>query len=287
MLRFRKTPIAIAAAIGCFALPISARGQTKAYSLTDVLELVQGSVKSSRILRMIGKSCLSFKVSKEIESVFRNAGGDNALIAGLRSFCYKSDEAAPTPPRQVSKKPSSKPVSADGTEETQVFTDAVGDARADKDGIGPSPDLRTVSTTIISTGIRWLVRFDSATFNPHNTQIYIAIDADGDSRTGNPNLDGADVSLILGGTRAWWALGDFVRFSANSASVLSAERDVQFYVTADGYSFFLPFDRLPVIGPTIRFRISSRQLIKDGRFTTAILDYAPDSGRISIPVKIR
>lgn len=286
MLRFSNARLAVGVAFFCLAPTVSAQAQAKAYSLTDVLELVQGSVTSSRILKMIGKSCLSFKVTKEVESVLRNAGADNALIAGLGSHCYKGDDAVPTPSVKVPKKPIPKPpVPADDDETTYSFTDLVGDAENVPNITGKRPDLQSLSATVTPIGVRFRVRFAPASFNPSTSLAQIHIDTDNNGDSGFTRF-GSEVVLNLGAGQYYGGKLN-VFLSREGAVEFYDTKTIPFSVRADGFEAFLPFDQIPSLGSVLRFQVASSYSLGESS-QTGIVDRLPNSHTyLKLPIKRR
>ena len=80
-----------------FASPLA--GQSKAYSLEEVLRFLQGGVPAGAILRHVTTNCIDFRVSARVENALRNNGGDAAFVAGLRGACYKGADTTKPRPR--------------------------------------------------------------------------------------------------------------------------------------------------------------------------------------------
>ena len=67
----------------------------KPLSVKDVTELLNGSVPSSEIARVVTENGISFRMSDELESQFRDAGATDELIDALKKA---SPPGEPTPP---------------------------------------------------------------------------------------------------------------------------------------------------------------------------------------------
>ena len=78
------------------AVPVAAQ-KGKPLSERDVMELLQGSVPSSEIARMVEQNGISFAMSDDRESQFRKAGATDELIDALKR-ASKSNEPPPAPP---------------------------------------------------------------------------------------------------------------------------------------------------------------------------------------------
>lgn len=66
----------------------------KPLAAKDVMELLKGSVPSSEIARVVAENGISFRMSDELESQFRDAGATDELIDALK----KASKPAETPP---------------------------------------------------------------------------------------------------------------------------------------------------------------------------------------------
>src|SRR5208282_72148 len=66
----------------------------KPLAAKDVMELLKGSVPSSEIARVVTENGISFRMSDELESQFRDAGATDELIDALK----KASKPAETPP---------------------------------------------------------------------------------------------------------------------------------------------------------------------------------------------
>jgi hypothetical protein len=77
------------------ASPVPAQQRTApAYSLEDVLVLLQGGHSAQRILNRVRQDCISFRVDASVGEL-RAAGADQALLDGLRSICFRGAPARP------------------------------------------------------------------------------------------------------------------------------------------------------------------------------------------------
>jgi hypothetical protein len=76
------------------ALPIAAE-KGKPLAVKDVMELLQGSVPSSEIARVVAENGISFHMFDELESQFRAAGATDELIDALKKA--SKPEVAPPP----------------------------------------------------------------------------------------------------------------------------------------------------------------------------------------------
>ena len=66
----------------------------KPLAAKDVMELLKGSVPSSEIARVVTENGISFRMSDELESQFRDAGATDELIDALK----KASKPVETPP---------------------------------------------------------------------------------------------------------------------------------------------------------------------------------------------
>ena len=72
------------------------------------MELLKGSVPSSEIARVVGENGISFRMSDELESQFREAGATDELIDALKK-ASKPEETTPTAPATGTLKIQSQP----------------------------------------------------------------------------------------------------------------------------------------------------------------------------------
>ncbi len=79
--------LAIAYAVAASSVPVTARAQGEALSLTEVLDMRRRGVPSRRILRNAQEYCVSFAVNDSVERALVAVGADTALIAGIRQSC--------------------------------------------------------------------------------------------------------------------------------------------------------------------------------------------------------
>jgi hypothetical protein len=80
-------------AIAFLAMPLASAAQaqqtTPAYTLDDVVVLLQGGHSTARILARVTPDCIAFRVDAATATL-REAGADNALIEALRQVCYRA-----------------------------------------------------------------------------------------------------------------------------------------------------------------------------------------------------
>ena len=79
--------------LGLIAVSRGANAQERAekpYVLKDVVALLQSRVRAPRVLQLVSKNCLAFRISSENEKLLENAGADAVLIAALRSVCVST-----------------------------------------------------------------------------------------------------------------------------------------------------------------------------------------------------
>ncbi len=82
------------------ALPVAgpmAAEKGKPLSTKDVTELLQGSVPSSEIARVVGENGISFRISDELENQFRAAGATDELIEALKKASQPEQTTPPAP----------------------------------------------------------------------------------------------------------------------------------------------------------------------------------------------
>ena len=83
--------------LGALAVAVPTAAQKgKPLAVKDVMELLQGSVPSSEIARVVAEDGISFHMSDRLESQFRGAGATNELIDALKK-ASKPEEAPPAP----------------------------------------------------------------------------------------------------------------------------------------------------------------------------------------------
>ena len=80
----------------------------KPLSVKDVMELLKGSVPSSEIARVVAENGISFRMSDELESQFREAGATDELIDALKK-ASKPEETPPPAPATGTLKIQSQP----------------------------------------------------------------------------------------------------------------------------------------------------------------------------------
>lgn len=85
-----------AAALLLAATPFAARAQTKALSLTEVIDLRQHGVSSRQILRSAREYCIAFSLDDSVRRQLTIAGADTLLVGGLSNVC--STARAPEKP---------------------------------------------------------------------------------------------------------------------------------------------------------------------------------------------
>lgn len=78
--------------------PAQAQGGQNPYTLPQVLSLLEGGWSGSEIVALIRDDCISFRLSGDVDNRLREAGGDAALLSGLRSLCYRAPPASPRQP---------------------------------------------------------------------------------------------------------------------------------------------------------------------------------------------
>lgn len=88
-MRTWRPVLLLAAVLATAPRDATAQQAAKPYTLEDVLTLLQGGFSGTRILSTIGEQCISFRVA-DAEQQLLGAGGDSALIAGLRNVCYRA-----------------------------------------------------------------------------------------------------------------------------------------------------------------------------------------------------
>jgi hypothetical protein len=90
-----------------------ANAQSKAYTLEDISDLLRGGVPSGRVLKLAQKACISFEITPAAATAIRSTGGDDVLVAALRSVCYVG-AAKPKviPSVHVTPTPTPKPIPA-------------------------------------------------------------------------------------------------------------------------------------------------------------------------------
>jgi hypothetical protein len=69
------------------SIPATGRGQTKALSLTEVLDLREHGVSTRQILRSAREYCIAFTIDDSARHQLSIAGADSLLIGGLNSVC--------------------------------------------------------------------------------------------------------------------------------------------------------------------------------------------------------
>ena len=69
----------------------------KPLAVKDVMELLNGSVPSSEIARVVAENGISFRMSDELESQFRAAGATDELIEALKKASKPEETTPPTP----------------------------------------------------------------------------------------------------------------------------------------------------------------------------------------------
>ena len=83
-------------------LPELAHGQAQPanpYTLAQLVVLLEGGFSAAEVLRRVGATCISFRLTPAVEADLRKAGADDALLRELRSVCYLP--AASPPPRGI------------------------------------------------------------------------------------------------------------------------------------------------------------------------------------------
>jgi Tfp pilus assembly protein PilF len=137
-------------AVAVLAFPGILAAQSKAYSLTDVLQLIQGGVPAISVLKRVSKSCISFRLTPDVIEVLRGTGASQELISGLRTTCFKSGTSpvpAPNlPPKRIV-------VKHDTVTQMVVRHDTVTQTIVKHDtvrvtNVTPSTDLRTTTGPI-------------------------------------------------------------------------------------------------------------------------------------------
>jgi hypothetical protein len=69
----------------------------KPLSINDVTELLQGSVPSSEIARVVGENGITFRMSNDLETQFRQAGATDELIDALKKASNTQETPPPAP----------------------------------------------------------------------------------------------------------------------------------------------------------------------------------------------
>jgi hypothetical protein len=82
------------AALYTSTAPVTAQQAASAYSLSDVLVLLQGGHSTPRILNRVREDCIAFRVDAAAGEL-RNAGADQALLDGLQTICYRAPASRP------------------------------------------------------------------------------------------------------------------------------------------------------------------------------------------------
>jgi len=95
------------AATMAMAGPMAA-GKAKPLSPNDVMELLKGSVPSAEIARVVGENGITFRMSDDLESQFRQAGATDELIDALKK-ASKPEETPPPAPATGTLKVQSQP----------------------------------------------------------------------------------------------------------------------------------------------------------------------------------
>jgi hypothetical protein len=89
-------------AIAFLAMPraaAQAQQTNPAYTLDDVVVLLQGGHSTARILARVTPDCIAFRVDAAAAAL-RDAGADTALIEALRQVCYRAPAARPQQQQQ-------------------------------------------------------------------------------------------------------------------------------------------------------------------------------------------
>ena len=81
-------------AIVCAPRSGVAQGGGKPYALKDVVALLRSGVRPQRVLMLVQKDCLAFPMSATTDAQIRQAGGDELLVAALRSVCSGAPPAS-------------------------------------------------------------------------------------------------------------------------------------------------------------------------------------------------
>jgi hypothetical protein len=92
----------VVVAIAVLAIPRDAMGQAQrtnpAYTLGDVVVLLQGGHSTTRIIARVSPDCIAFRVDAAAADL-RRAGADDALIEALRGVCYQAPARAVSQPQ--------------------------------------------------------------------------------------------------------------------------------------------------------------------------------------------
>jgi hypothetical protein len=111
------------------AAPAAAQ-KGKPLTVKDVMELLKGGVPNSEIARLVTENGIRFRMSDELESQFREAGGTDELIDALKK-APRPEEPTPPPPATGTLKIQSQPGEAQVyiNDEPKGITSPAGDLR--------------------------------------------------------------------------------------------------------------------------------------------------------------
>jgi hypothetical protein len=102
MLKLRLVPLVLVLDVTFSA---SAPAQSRPYTLGDVTAMVTAGVPGNRVMQLVHKSCIGFRITPASTEELLKAGADDVMIAALRSVCFKGDATDVTKPRVVTVTP--------------------------------------------------------------------------------------------------------------------------------------------------------------------------------------